>query len=98
MDFDVEMDVVVDEVLAWEAEEFAGAVVPAVGGVLQLEDQSCGYAGAPMRGGDGQVVEVDFAAFLLKLAELIRREATDRAPLFVRGEGDETIAPQQAIE
>jgi hypothetical protein len=37
VDFDMEMDVVVDEVWAKEAEEFAGAVVAAVGGAIEFQ-------------------------------------------------------------
>ena len=37
VDFDMEMDEVVDEVFAEEAEEFAGAVVAAVGGAVEFE-------------------------------------------------------------
>jgi hypothetical protein len=38
MDFYVEMDVVIDDVLAEEAEEFAGAVVTAISGAVEGED------------------------------------------------------------
>ena len=51
MDFDMEMNVVADEVGAEEAEEFAGAVVAAVGGAVEFELAPVGEALAvPGRG------------------------------------------------
>src|SRR5580765_2918905 len=51
VDFDMEMDVVVDEVGAEEAEEFAGAVVAAVGGAIEFQSRCrCARSTAFMAG------------------------------------------------
>ena len=52
VDFDMEMHVVVDDVLAKEAEEFAGAVVAAVGGAVEAEHALAGEAPGVVGRGD----------------------------------------------
>jgi hypothetical protein len=46
VDFDMEMDVVVDDVFAEEAEEFAGTVMAAEFGAVDLEHALAGEARA----------------------------------------------------
>ena len=48
----MEMDVVVDEVGAEEAEEFAGAVVAAVGGAIEFQNTLAGEVLAVVLRGD----------------------------------------------
>ena len=52
VDFDMEMDVVIDEVRAEEAEEFAGAVVAAVGGAIERQNTLAGEVQATVLRGD----------------------------------------------
>jgi hypothetical protein len=64
----------------------------------QFQDQRRRDALPPVRCRDRQIVDVDLAALLLELVQLIRREAAhDLAPL-QGGEGDEVVAAEQALE
>jgi hypothetical protein len=54
VNFDMEMDVVVDEAEAEEAEEFTGAVVAAVGGAIEFQNTLAGEVLAVVLRGDEQ--------------------------------------------
>ena len=52
MNFNMQMDMIIDEVFAQESEEFAGAVVAAVGGAVEFELALAGQALSVFAGGD----------------------------------------------
>ena len=91
MDFDVEMDVVVDEVLAEEAEEFAGAVVAAVGGAIEFELTLAGEVLGVVVGGDedGEFQRAADAAEGEGAAQEMVRRAVGAGGDSLRGVGDE---------
>src|SRR5690606_22930803 len=62
----------------------------------ELRDQRGRYTPATMRRGDGEIVEVDLAALLLVLAQLVGHEAAHDIPAGERGDRDEVVAGQQA--
>jgi hypothetical protein len=65
---------------------------------LELHDQRRGDPLAPVRGRYRQIVDVDLAALLLELAQLVRGNATHHLAAFQGGERDEVVAAQQTTK
>ena len=91
VDFDMEMDEVVDEVFAEEAEEFAGAVVAAVGGAVEAEHALAGEALAVRGRGDehGELQRAADAPEREGAAQEMVRRAVGAGGDFLRGLGGE---------
>jgi hypothetical protein len=91
VDFDVEVDVVVDEVFAEEAKEFSGAVVAAVAGAIEIEEALSGEAPAVFARGneDGKFQRVADPAKRKGAAEEMVWVTFGAGGEFFHGVGDE---------
>src|SRR4051812_41825595 len=68
------------------------------GDTPQFENESGGDPPTPVRGGDRQIVDVDLAALLLELAQLVGRQPAYDLIAVQGGERDEGLAPKQAAK
>src|SRR5262245_25597883 len=62
--------------------------------LLEFYDQRCCDALAPVRCCDSEIVDVDLAALLLELLQLVGRDAAHNRAAFQRGKRDETVATE----
>ncbi len=65
---------------------------------LKFADERGGDAAAAVGGTDGEVVEIDLAAFAFELGEFVRGESADDVTRGHRGDRDECRAAEQAFE
>ena len=64
----------------------------------ELLDQRRCNAFAPVRGRDGQIVDIDLAAFLLEFPEFIGGKTAHDRPVFQCGKSNEMIASEQPLQ